>query len=112
MQNNEATIAQAHDLHELQKRVEEWEGSNYPGTQEWELALGVCEEAGELAQCVLKMYREERPDEASPAALRREIGDVVIFLMGLCSSRGWRIDDVVFERAEEVLTRVKISSQS
>jgi cytidylate kinase len=88
-----------------QYRVTEWQERNFPASSDLELALGVCEEAGELAATVLKLHRGIRPAEYSDERLRDAIGDVVVFLLGLCSSRGWELQEVISETADRVLQR-------
>lgn len=92
-------------LDALQEKILAWQKDNFPDTQEWELALGVCEEAGELAQCVLKLHRGMRQHEFDEARLKDAVGDVTIFLIGLCGSRGWLLSDVLKSTSEKVLAR-------
>ena len=92
-------------LIELQRAVVSWQEQMFPKCQEWELALGVCEEAGELCQCLLKMHRGINPDKFNDAQMRDSIGDVVIYLMGLCAARGWQLDEVIGETVDVVLGR-------
>lgn len=92
-------------LDALQKRVVEWQSENFPGCQEWELALGVCEEGGELARSILKLHRKMRKLNADESSLRDAIGDIVIFLFGICASRGWRMSVILQSTGEQVLKR-------
>jgi NTP pyrophosphatase (non-canonical NTP hydrolase) len=92
-------------LDELQAEVEEWQRQNFPEAQELELALGVCEEAGELAACVLKLHRRMRGEKYSEARLRDQIGDIIVYLMGICSLREWKLSEVIEETGEAVLKR-------
>jgi NTP pyrophosphatase (non-canonical NTP hydrolase) len=69
-------------------------------------ALGVCEEAGELAHAVLKMTQgirgteKEHLNEAADA-----VGDIVIYLAGLCSSLELSLQACVDEAWLQVLER-------
>src|SRR5882757_7645845 len=92
-------------LDRLQYDVLQWQARNFPDCAEWELALGVCEEAGELAQCVLKLHRRMRKEEFDEAKLKDAVGDIVVFLIGVCGARGWRLSEVVSSTADEVLRR-------
>jgi NTP pyrophosphatase (non-canonical NTP hydrolase) len=92
-------------LETLQDAIQTWQDRNFPDCKDWELALGVCEEAGELAQCVLKLHRRMRAGEFDEARLADAIGDVVVYLIGLCGSKGWRLSSVLRSTAERVLRR-------
>jgi NTP pyrophosphatase (non-canonical NTP hydrolase) len=92
-------------LDEIQQLVIRWQADNFPGCEEWELALGVCEEAGELAQCILKLHRRMRQEEFDEARLKDAVGDVVVYLMGICGARGWKLSEVVEETARRVTAR-------
>lgn len=93
------------NLDKIQRTVIQWQRENFPQCQEWELALGVCEEAGELAQCILKLHRGMRGDEFDEAHLKDAVGDVVIFLMGICEGRNWKLSEVIEETARRVILR-------
>jgi NTP pyrophosphatase (non-canonical NTP hydrolase) len=93
------------DLDSLQHQVLCWQSKNFPDCEEWELALGVCEESGELAQCVLKLYRGIRADEFNEDRLKDTIGDIVIYLMGICGARNWTLAEILRETSERVLSR-------
>ena len=56
-------------------------------------ALGVCEEAGELAHAVLKRRQGIRGTEAEHIGeIRDAVGDIIIYLCGLCSSIGLDVE--------------------
>lgn len=107
MKGNEGLLANDGwgGLNELQKRVMVWQQENFPECSEWELALGVSEEAGELAQCILKMYRGMRTEEFDAARLQDAIGDTIIYLIGICGARNWQLSEVLTATAERVLGR-------
>lgn len=92
-------------LDELQDKVMAWQGTNFPGCSEWELALGVSEEAGELAQCILKMHRGMRNEEFDEARLQDAVGDTIIYLIGICGGRNWQLSEVLRSTAQRVLAR-------
>jgi len=61
----------------------------------WYYALGLCGEAGELAEKVKKHYREDTPlDGAELVALKRELGDVLWFVAGLARHLGISLGEV------------------
>ena len=89
----------------LQAQVLDWQSRNFPECQEWELALGVCEESGELAQCLLKLHRGMRAEEFDEARLQDAVGDIIIYLIGICGKHGWSLANVLDSTAERVLSR-------
>jgi NTP pyrophosphatase (non-canonical NTP hydrolase) len=92
-------------LNILQDKMATWQAENFPNCQDWELALGVCEEAGELAQCILKLHRGMRKDEFDMEKLKDAIGDTVVFLLGVCDCYGWRLSEILETTSTEVLKR-------
>jgi NTP pyrophosphatase (non-canonical NTP hydrolase) len=92
-------------LDNLQTQVLLWEKENFPDSHEWEFALGTCEEAGELAQCVLKLHRKMRESEFNEARLQDAIGDIVIYLFGICGKRNWKLSEILEVTSEKVLSR-------
>jgi NTP pyrophosphatase (non-canonical NTP hydrolase) len=103
------TIADSPDnwdaLDGLQKDINAWQRNNFPHCQEWELALGVSEEAGEIADCVLKSHRKIRSDEFPEERLKDAVGDIVLYLFGICDHHDWLLSQVVSRAAREVLAR-------
>lgn len=72
------------------------------------MALGVCEEAGEVAHAMLKREQGVRgydDDEYFHAQLRDAIGDTGVYLMELCEQMGWDFEAVLKETAQHVLDR-------
>lgn len=94
-----------HALDELQQRITDWQHHNFPNCSDWELALGVAEESGEIADCVLKAHRKLRADEYGEDRLQDAIGDTLIYLIGLCSLRGWKMSQILCGTADLVLKR-------
>lgn len=94
------------ELDELQARVAEWHGRNFPDATPEQRALIICEEAGELAHVVLKQAQGIRPESATDEMLRDALGDILIASLALAAHRGWSMWDIVNETAEVVLKRV------
>lgn len=92
-------------LSELQAKVKEWQGANFGEVQVWELVLGACEEVGELAHCVLKRHRSMDRQEDLEARMRDAIGDIVVFLMGVCEEEKWDIGEIIKETVGTVVER-------
>lgn len=82
-------------LQRIQGEREKWARHNFPNAGAKEHALGVCEEAGELAHAVLKLdpgsadggpirgTRDELLDEVADA-----LGDLLIYACGVASDCG------------------------
>jgi NTP pyrophosphatase (non-canonical NTP hydrolase) len=65
----------------------------------------VIEEAGELAQCFLKLHRGIRKEEFNEERFQDAIGDITLYLMGICGNRNWRLSEILSSTAEKVLAR-------
>jgi NTP pyrophosphatase (non-canonical NTP hydrolase) len=92
-------------MDELQGRVATWEEANFPQCEEWELILGVCEEAGELAQNFLKMHRRIRAEEFTPDSMKDAIGDLLVYAAGVCNRHGWGLREIFEQTVTTVETR-------
>jgi NTP pyrophosphatase (non-canonical NTP hydrolase) len=96
-------------ISEIQKAVGEWADRNFPSEESrgrLRCALGVCEEAGELAHAVLKRDQGIRgAAEKHEAMMRDAVGDVVVYLMDFCCREGWDFESIVRETANEVIKR-------
>jgi len=96
-------------LTDLQDKVGKWAARNFPAdTSRGRLrcALGVAEEAGELAHAVLKRDQGIRGDESAHiAAAKDAIGDIVVYLMDLCSREEWDFGEIVAYTVDHVTKR-------
>ena len=99
-------------INDIQTAVGLWTARNFPADpadpkrKTLQCALGVCEEAGELAHAVLKRDQGIRGTAAEhEAAMQDAIGDVVIYLMDLCCREGWSLAAIIEATAAQVLKR-------
>lgn len=79
--------------------------------------LNLVGEVGELASKVAKAIRKERAvvshndlgwygiSEEEAADLRKEAGDVLWQLSGLCSTLGWSLEDIARENLDKLASR-------
>ena len=70
--------------------------------------LGLCNEAGEVAGKVKKVYRDFNgnfSDTRIKNDLAKEIGDVLWYLAVLCSTLGLKLDDVARMNIEKLASR-------
>jgi NTP pyrophosphatase (non-canonical NTP hydrolase) len=70
-------------------------------------ALGLCGEAGEVAEKVKKVIRDKGGvlDEASRQALKKELGDVAFYLAAMCSELGFPLEEVLKANVEKLQGR-------
>ena len=100
-------------IRQIQKEQREWSADNFPGRGEnlklgssWMPLLGIIEEVGELAHSHLKHEQGIRgSDEKHTNAAKDAVGDIVVFLLDYCSSRGWDFEDTVATVWAEVKER-------
>lgn len=92
----------------LQYMAQMWREHSFPPEHRTAVlqALGVCEESGELAHATLKRETGIRgTDEEHAASERDAVGDIVIYLTGFCSSRGYSLQECVEEAWQGVCKR-------
>jgi len=96
-------------IDELQRLVAEWSGRNFPAEltrKRLQKALGVCEEAGELAHAILKWDQGIRGTvEEHIAAAKDAIGGAVVYMMDLCATQGWSLMEIVEQTVLSVTKR-------
>jgi NTP pyrophosphatase (non-canonical NTP hydrolase) len=95
-------------LEEVQNQSRAWRAEAYPETRNIELqALGVCEEAGELAHAVLKYKQGIRGYDRDKT--RKEvadaIGDIVIYACGVADQLDIKVSDAIYEAWQHVKER-------
>ncbi len=95
-------------LRELQHLSHEWRKANFPPETITPMhqALGVAEEVGELCHAILKMeqgIRGTREHHLETAA--DSVGDIVVFLAGVCSTLDIDLDLAVQKAWDQVSRR-------
>lgn len=98
----------ADTLTNVQRESNEWRTKAYPDTATIELqALGVCEEAGELAHAVLKYKQGIRgyDFEKTQAEVADAIGDIMIYACGVASRLDIDVSRAVWDAWEHVKNR-------
>lgn len=68
-------------------------------------ALGLCGEAGEVANVVQKAMRDDELTDEMQASLRKEMGDALWFLAALASDLEWSLEDVAAENLAKLAGR-------
>lgn len=94
------------ELEVIQRVVHEWRQRNFPDADATQQLLGVAEELGELSHSHLKEMQGIRGDSGLHQANAKDaVGDLMIYLMGYCSCRGWDIRKILIDTADHVLKR-------
>ena len=99
-------------LNELQGRLKQWQEANFDidcTGPEW-MALGACEELGEVSHIIVKAKQRIREhqaglDDSTINDLADGVADTVIYLMQLCSHLGIDFGKALFYTAETVMQR-------
>ena len=94
------------DLKQMQHEILKWQDKNFPDRQPWEAVVGATEEIGELCHTYLKAHQGIRgknlDDDVFPEEAQDAIGDCIIFLMGLCNTFKWDMEDILTQTWKEV----------
>jgi NTP pyrophosphatase (non-canonical NTP hydrolase) len=96
------------ELAQLQAERKIWADRNFPHATAEDHLIGVMEELGELAHANLKGRMKVRAGVVTDALVRAErdaVGDIVIYLTGYCSDRGFSIAECVERAWDEVKHR-------
>lgn len=95
----------------LQSRLHLWRRKNFGENETVKESLvnqvlGVAEEAGELAHAHLKLRQGIRGSEQGMLEAEKDaVGDILIFLAGFCSYRGWNMQAIFEDTAAHVMER-------
>lgn len=94
-------------LGRIQDEAHAWRERNFPDTYTpVHQVLGVCEESGELAHAILKLEQGIRGTaEEHNKAAQDACGDIIIFLTGVASAMGFRLDEALYNAWTEVKFR-------
>jgi NTP pyrophosphatase (non-canonical NTP hydrolase) len=82
----------------LQDESQKWREHSFPPEHRTAVlqALGVSEESGELSHAVLKREQGIRgTDEEHATAEQDAVGDIIVYLAGFCTSRGYDLEHCV-----------------
>ena len=94
-------------MKDLQTALREWHRAKFPHATEADIGLKLAEEAGEVCRALDRIHYAKSEQAAAPwlVNLTEEIGDVAIVLLVLCNRGGIEFEDVVRDRATEVMQR-------
>lgn len=92
------------NLDEMQTENAEWVEQNFPGKCDNNTAfMGMVEELGELSHVRLKTYQGIRAID--PEAERDAVGDLAIYMLHYCHTKGWSLQEIIEETWNEVKKR-------
>jgi len=93
-------------LAEVQRRHAVWLAHNFGNVESYRPLLGIMEEVGELAHAHLKEVDGIRgtPEELQLKG-KDAVGDIVHFLAGYCTTRGWSLEDCTSYAWESIKDR-------
>ena len=97
-------------MRDVQAALKDWHRKRFPRTTLDDLGLKLAEEAGEVVGAIVRLNEiARRQREGSDLEWRErltdEIGDVAIVLLVLCARGGLDFEEVVADRAAEVMLR-------
>lgn len=96
----------AMSLPKLQADMKQWLEYNFPGTTSFEQFAGIVEEVGELAHALLKMSQGIRGSKDELEDKERDaIGDIAIYLMNYCNTRGFDFEKILYTVWEEMVSQ-------
>lgn len=82
------------DLDTIQEENRKWVDRNFPQNNDSNTAfMGMVEELGELAHARLKKQQSIR--NITAGAEYDAIGDMAIYMLHYCSTRGWLLSDII-----------------
>jgi NTP pyrophosphatase (non-canonical NTP hydrolase) len=97
------------DLLELQQEHKEWYSKNFSESIEEQAKhclYGVAEEVGELMHAIRCQEQGIRGDRNTHEYNAEDaVGDIVIFLIGLCNARGWNMHEIIRDTWQHVKLR-------
>lgn len=94
------------ELREFQREHKQWVNHNFPDQPSWQPALGVCEEAGELAHAELKGAQNIRGQTGQNTAKAADaVGDLMIYLASYCNAKGLDLNACLVTAWKEVKLR-------
>lgn len=83
-------------LDQIQTENAEWAERNFPGKCDNNTAfMGMVEELGELSHVRLKTYQGIR--QVDPELERDAIGDLLIYMLHYCTTKDWKLSDILIE---------------
>ena len=87
-------------------RVQELEGQGFPSERLLTASVGMCAEAGEFTEVVKKIVFQGKPvTEENLLHLKRELGDIMWYVMQACMGLGTSLDEIIEMNVEKLSSR-------
>ena len=87
-------------------RLEELEGEEFPAERLLTASVGMCAEAGEFTEVVKKIVFQGKPvNEDNLFHLKRELGDIMWYVMQACMGLGVDLDEVIEMNIDKLKSR-------
>jgi NTP pyrophosphatase (non-canonical NTP hydrolase) len=95
-------------IRQMQLQHDDWARHNFPMQYDnpHQPALGICEEAGELAHAVLKWQQNIRGTaEEHFEEMKDALADTFVYMMSFANVMGWDLQDIITSVWEKVKQR-------
>jgi len=103
---NEVTSKPSKNYYDFGQRLAVLNDQGFPTERLLTAAVGMCAEAGEFTEVVKKIVFQGKPvNEDNLFHLKRELGDIMWYVMQACMGLGVSLDEVVEMNVEKLVSR-------
>jgi len=103
---NEVTSKPSKNYYDFGQRLAVLNEQGFPTERLLTAAVGMCAEAGEFTEVVKKIVFQGKPvNDDNMFHLKRELGDIMWYVMQACMGLGVSLDEVVEMNVEKLLAR-------
>lgn len=103
---NEVTSKPSKNYYDFGQRLAVLNDQGFPTERLLTAAVGMCAEAGEFTEVVKKIVFQGKPvNDDNMFHLKRELGDIMWYVMQACMGLGVSLDEVVEMNVEKLLAR-------
>jgi len=100
------TSQESKDYQSFANRIYELEKELFPTERLLTASVGMCAEAGEFTEVVKKIIFQGKPvNEENMFHLKRELGDIMWYVMQACMGLGVDLDDVIEMNIDKLKAR-------
>lgn len=90
----------------IQNELNVWTKYNFPNSTSNQQFLGMVEEVGELSHALLKQEQGIRgTKEEHEEKIRDSLGDLLIYTLNFCNSKGYNLNEILEETWNHVKNR-------
>jgi NTP pyrophosphatase (non-canonical NTP hydrolase) len=103
---NEVTSNPSKNYYDFGQRLAVLNDQGFPTERLLTASVGMCAEAGEFTEVVKKIVFQGKPvNEDNLFHLKRELGDIMWYVMQACMGLGVSLDEVVEMNVEKLISR-------